>query len=872
MYPVRDRVVAHFFYDFMKRYSIGIGLFLAGMVLSVPLAAERNEKTINDNWDFKFPTQDEWERVALPHSFNTDAYSSRDYYKGKGIYRRNISMESIDPERRYFLKFEGANKVAEVSLNDNRLTEHCGGYTAFVVDVTDCLKPGNNELVVTVDNSRVDVGPISADYTFWGGIYRDVWLISTPMIHFDMADHGSNGVAVNVSEVTGKQASVRVSSGLRNDSPRPVEVLVKNSIAAPDGTVIANNDKKVKMGSGQRMLVDVDFENIENPELWSPAQPNMYSVNTGIYDIKTGEKLDEVISPLGFRWFSFDADKGFMLNGEHLKLRGMNRHQDMAPLGWALGDEAHRHDFELIKELGANFVRLAHYPQDEAVLDACDRLGLLVWEEIPIVNRVDSTPGFDDNVANELVEMIRQHRNHPSVIGWGYMNEILLRAPGDNDLSWDGVRKHTLDLALRLERLLKDEDSSRVSFTAFHGSDRYNKVGLNIADVTGWNLYQGWYGGDLSGFDRYLEDQHRRFPDKPVIVSEWGAGSDRRLHSLNPVPFDFSIEYQQKYIEHYLPYIETHDFVAGGAYWNFIDFNVAERQESMPRVNNKGIVYNNRDLKDVAYYFKAAWRDDVPVLHIATRDWDERVIESGMKMPVKIYGNVDEVELILNGNSLGKQKLENHNCVFNVEFSCGKSILSARAVRNGKEVEDVAIIEVKGVPEIGTGETLAVNVGSGCFFKSDFDKLTWLPDREYSSGSWGVVGGRDRSTTSEIFNTVDGPVYQTFREGIEEYRFDVPDGRYEVELLMTDVNRPSSLSPYLLGRGAIDDVPGATRFNIEMNSVMVEENYAPSDGDNYFQPVRRRYVVDNVDGGIRVKFVPLSELPVLSGITLRRIR
>ncbi|MCM1333286.1 MAG: glycoside hydrolase family 2 protein [Bacteroides sp.] len=852
----------------MKRESIVIGLLLA--VMPTTLKAERQEKTINDGWDFRFPSQNEWKRVTVPHTFNADAYFSRDYYKGKGEYRRNVNIRSIDPDRRYFIRFDAANKVAEVAINNHPLATHFGGYTAFIVDVTDYLTVGNNDLAVTVDNSRVDVGPISADYTFWGGLYRDVWMITTPQVHFDMADYGSDGVAVNVRKVDEKIASVSVSAGVRNDSPQPASVLVKNHIIAPDGSIAAENEKKIKIGAMENFKVDIDFEDIKNPQLWSPDTPYLYSVRTGIYDIGSGEKLDEVVNPLGLRWFSFDADKGFFLNGKHLKLRGVNRHQDMAPLGWALGDDAHRYDFELIKELGANFVRLAHYPQDRAVLDACDRLGLLVWEEIPVVNRVDSTPGFDDNVANELVEMIRQHRNHPSVIGWGYMNEILLRAPGDNDSQWNGVRNHTLELADRLERLLKQEDQSRVSFTAFHGSDRYNKVGLNIADVTGWNLYQGWYGGDLSGFDRYLEDQHRRFPDKPVIVSEWGAGSDRRLHSLSPVPFDFSIEYQQRYVEHYLPYIETHDFVAGGAYWNFIDFNVAERQESMPRVNNKGLAYNNRELKDVAYYFKAAWRDDVPVLHIATRDWDERVVEQETLMPVKIYGNVDEVELILNGASLGKKKLDNYNCVFDVEFASGKSILSARAVKDGKDVEDVAVVDIKNAPLIDRSETLAVNVGSRCFFKSDFDKLTWLPDREYSNGAWGYIGGKDKSTTGEIFNTVDNPVYQTCREGIDEYRFDVSGGRYEVELLFADVNRPSSLSPYLLGRGESCNVEGDTRMNIEINGVTVEENYSPSDGDNYFQPVRRRYAVDSNGGGIRVKFLPLSGSPALCGIVLRR--
>lgn len=855
----------------MKRMNVIIGFCLILMGVAFPLQAGRIVKTINDCWDFRFPDQSEWTRVAIPHTFNEDAYKTRDYYKGKGIYRKNISLNEIMPDRRYYIKFDAANKVADVSVNNRPMMSHAAGYTAFIVDVTDNLVPGNNELIVSVDNSRQDVGPISADFTFWGGIYRDTWLISTHQLHFDMLDFGSNGVAVTVSQVDSKRATVKIVSGVTNDSPSPAVIILRNTLFAPDGDVVASSDKKVKVPSMQTVKIEDNINKVSEPKLWSPKSPDLYTVKTEITSAQSGEKLDEIVNKIGFRWFEFDGEKGFFLNGKHVKLRGVNRHQDMAPLGWALSDAAHRKDFEYIKEMGANFVRLAHYPQDDAVLDECDRLGLLVWEEIPVINRVDSTPGFDKNAEISLVEMIRQHRNHPSVIGWGYMNEILLRAPGENDKSWQGVRDHTLSLAHRLEKVLKEEDDSRVSFTAFHGSDRYNKEGLNITDVTGWNLYQGWYGGDLSEFDRYLENQHKRFPEKPIIVSEWGAGSDRRLHSLRPVPFDFSIEYQQKYVEHYLPYIENHDFISGGAYWNFIDFNVAERQESMPRVNNKGLLYNNRDWKDVAYYFKSAWRDDIPVLHIAVRDWEERVVNDGERMPIKVYGNVDEVELYVNGVFVGKKSMDNFNCIFDVDFYQGKSTITARAIKNGAVIEDVAVVNIRNYPDILAGELLAVNVGSDCAFTSDFDHLTWLPDRNYSETGWGYIGGDTKSTTSEIFNTVDGPVYQTYREGISEYRFDVPAGRYEVELLMTDVNRPSSGSPYLLGRNDLEVHVGDTRMNIVIDGETYESDFSPADADNYFQPVCKRYMVNNDDGQIAIKFIPIAGKASLSGITIKKL-
>lgn len=246
----------------------------------------------------------------------------------------------------------------------------------------------------------------------------------------------------------------------------------------------------------------------------------------------------------------------------------------------------------------------------------------------------DITPYIaDDNCEVNLREMIRQHYNHPSIIIWGYMNEILLIAPGPDKPEWPACRERTVNLAQRLEKTLKEEDPHRTSAMAYNMTDLYNEIGLDLVDVSGWNLYHGWYVSELHGFNDWINDQHNRYPHRPVIISEWGAGSDRRLHSDESKAFDFSVEYQQKYIEHYLPFIEKTKFISGSSYWNFIDFNVAARQESMPRVNNKGLFYNDRTPKDVAYYFKAMWRNDTPVLHIASRDRSSRIGNDGDKHP-----------------------------------------------------------------------------------------------------------------------------------------------------------------------------------------------------------------------------------------------
>lgn len=344
----------------------------------------------------------------------------------------------------------------------------------------------------------------------------------------------------------------------------------------------------------------------------------------------------------------------------------------------------------------------------------------------------------------------------------------------------------------------------------------YNEIGLDLEDVAGWNLYQGWYVDKLEDFDAWCEDQHRRYPDHPIIISEWGAGSDRRLHSTHAKAFDFSIEYHQTYVEHYLPFIEEKEWISGCAYWNFIDYNIAGRQESMPRVNNKGLFYNDRTPKDVAYYFKSMWRKDIPVLHIASRDWNVRTGKADAAQMVKIYTNLPEVELLVNGKSAGRQTVDNCHAVFNVVLPEGNSILTAKGIYEGKAVEDVMPIRFQQLPNLAKGEELAINVGSNCYFTSAVSQLTWLPDQPYKPGSWGYIGGKARGSTSEITNTIDGPIYQTWREGEIAYQIDAPKGDYEVELLMADVTRPAAQLANLLGKNNEEVVSGETRFNISI--------------------------------------------------------
>lgn len=845
-------------------------LAIVVMFVVTSLQAQREMKTINDNWEFRKSIDESWESVNLPHTFNIDAYQQRNYYQGKGFYRRTLVLPEIVAERRYYMKIDAASKAANIRVNGKEVGSHVGSYTACIVDITEYIRK-ENLIEITVDNGRKDITPISADFTFWGGIYRDVWLISTPKQHFNMSNMGSDGIFISTPVVNEKRGVLKVKCEVTNDSHESSILEVRSAIYSPQGKLLQTIKQKQKLKSGETYIFENTSGAIESPDLWSPETPSLYLVKTTLVDPKSGKLLDEKNHKVGFRWFTFDGSKGFFLNGKSYKLRGLNRHQDQAPAGVALDDEAHRRDIFLMKELGCNFIRISHFPQDDAILEMCDELGLLAWEEIPIINIVPNTPGYDDNCEYNLREMIRQHYNHSSVITWGYMNEILLTAPSIGKPEWLACKERTVNLAQRLEAVLKEEDPGRASVMAFNMTNLYNEIGLNLVDVVGWNLYHGWYVDKLKDFNAWCEDQHRRYPDQPMIISEWGAGSDKRLHSTQGRAFDFSIEYQQTYIEHYLPFIENTEWISGCAYWNFIDFNVAARQESMPRVNNKGLAYNNRIWKDVAYYFKAMWRKDIPVIRIASRDWEMRTGEINKPQSIKIYSNMPEVELFINGQSIGCQKIANCHTVFNVILPEGISVLMAQGIKNGKTVQDAMTIQFKSLPNIAEGDELAINVGSNCYFTSDISNLTWLPDQPYTAGGWGYIGGKAHSTTSEIYNTLDGPIYQTWREGNWSYKIDAPIGEYEIELLIADVTKPAAQLANLLNKNKEEKHSGETRFHISICGKQVETNFSPIDGGKHRTAFKRRYIIRNEHDHIVISAGAVKGEPFLAGIKVRKL-
>lgn len=850
-------------------------------VVSNSQLAARTRYTLNDGWRFTFSDQNKsepaaddlaWTLVNLPHTWNAEDTLDDvpGYHRGTGWYRRSLRLDESLRGKRIFLYFEGANQVAEVFVNGRRVGTHIGGYTAFSFDVSDAVRFGaqdENTLVVSVDNSHnPNIPPLKADFNFYGGIYRDVWLIATDPVHFSMLDHAGPGVYVETPAVSAQSATTRVRGTIINDADAAQQIEVRSAIINAEGREVAVSSSALQLDGRTERTFELTPATITRPQLWSPNKPYLYSVRTVI---RAGARtLDEVTTPLGFRWFSFDAERGFFLNGEHLKLRGTNRHQDFAGLGNAVPDALHIRDMEIIKDDGFNFVRLAHYPQDPSVLEAADRLGLIIWEEIPVVNQISLSDEFAENAKRMLTEMIRQHRNHPSIILWGYMNEVFL-GPKMSD---EHVRA-TVKLARALEEVCRREDPSRATTIAFDNGARelYHTSGLSaVTQVVGWNLYHGWYYDTFPDFGKFLDEEHRRFPRRPLIVSEYGANGDTRLHSLAPRRSDSTLEWQRMYHEAYLPQINARPFLAGAAVWNQFDFGSEFRGETIPHINQKGLYTFDRRPKDTSYFYRAEFSSK-PVIHIATRDWAMRADtmskqSNSTAVPevtrqIDVYSNLRALELLCNGVSLGRRNVGDlRRVTWDVRFRAGRNVLVARGARDGEMFYDRAEINFTLTPPVLASapfKELAVNVGSNAQFIGA-DKTVWREDQPYRAGGWGYLGeAKPVATQKNVWLTTEDPLYQTMLKELSGYRFDVPDGDYDVELRFVE-------SEF--------DQAGKRIFDVSINGEAVIRRLDLAREYGLMKPFARRFHARVTDSkGLHIEFTPVVGPPILSAVRVRRL-
>ncbi|MDR5589542.1 glycoside hydrolase family 2 TIM barrel-domain containing protein [Christiangramia sp. SM2212] len=857
----------------MKKLFSTILLFF----LFHPVASsQRLIKTINSGWEFSLEGQNKSKTVNIPHTWNAkDAFKDdTEYFRGKGIYQKEISIPENWKDRSVFIKFEGANQETKVYVNDQFAGEHIGGYTSFVIEISNLLEfEDKNILRIEVDNSHNnDIPPLEADFNFYGGIYRDIELVVTGKSHFKLTGPEAGNLLIKTPEVSQKIATVSFQGEIVNPSK---ELYLQLEITDPLGNIVFKNTQSE---TSEKFSIRTE---ITNPQLWSPDTPNLYQLKAELIDRNSGEIQDSYISKFGCRWFEANPEKGFILNGKPIKLIGANRHQDFDNMGNAVPNSLHRKDYQMIKDMGSNFIRTAHYPQDSEVYKICDKLGLLVWTEIPVINDVTDSEAYHQNSVNMLREQILQLQNHPSIVFWGYMNEIFIRLvfTGNMPEADKAAKiKTSIELARKLEAETKKLDSSRLSVMALHDNNLYNTTGIaDIPDVIGWNLYFGWYTQGLENLGKFLDEQHKKYPDRPILISEYGPGSDSRIQTNTPKPWDYSEAYQLKSHVSYLNQVIERDYMIGMAAWNFADFGSSGRQDSRPYINQKGLVNFDREPKDIYYYYKARLAKENSVF-IAGGNFEHRFIEEGDSVNIKVFSSSPEVDVIIDDNEKLTTKAIDHIASFSIPLSEGTHLI--KAISNGKEHQRKLQINFRdNLIERLSAKPIQVNIGSHSDFIDEETGEIWISDQEYFKNNFGFTGGKVyqqsenkfQGSASNIKLTTKEPLYQTMREGINKYTFDVPKGKYRISLLMTEPNRKASKqSIYNLGSETLENTEGSRIFDILINGKLVESNLNLAADYGILTAVELNYTVFTATG-LEINFRSISGEPILSGIRIEKL-
>lgn len=882
------------------------------IVLNVGFVFAQNRivQSINTNWQFyKGDTiannKVVWETVSIPHSFNKlDVLDDEPgYYQGITWYKKTIYVPASYKNKDVYLYFEGVAQVATIYVNGKLAGKHTGSYTAFNCRVNDYLiwnDTAENKITIQVDNSHSEqIPPLSADFTFYGGIYRDVYLSVINPVHFDVDNNASKGVFITTPIVNNDKAIVNIKGNIINVTNTVKTFLITNTITDNEGNKIAEESKQVKLNANQKLPFEQTLNNIIKPKLWSPENPYLYKIASVITDLNTKELLDEVTNPLGFRWFEFTADKGFFLNGKHVKLWGTSRHQDYMYMANALPDALHVKDVQLLKDMGANFMRVAHYPQDPAVLEACDRLGILTSVEIPVVNAITESDTFTKNCLNMQVEMIRQNFNHPSVIIWAYMNEVLLRMRfTDNKPRQEIYIANVKRLAQSIDSITRIEDPSRYTMLPCHGDlNLYMRAGLaQIPQIVGWNQYAGWYSPDITKFAENMDKHRTSLPTKPVMVTEFGADGDERIRGNSPERFDKTLEYETMFHQVYSKVINDRPFISGGAIWTLADFNAEGRAESMPHINNKGLLTSERQPKDVYLYYQSKLLKE-PFIKIGSRSW---TLRSGIEdatdklqctQTIQVFSNQPVVTLNLNGKEIGKENTKDNIATFKVAFIDGANQLETTTTLNGKIYKDLIDIKFLLEPFNLSSTTVPfkeinISLGDKRYFIDNKLQQIWLPEKAYEKGSWGYVGGKvfmmkdsrrqPYGSDKNITGTDYDPIYQTQRVGIEQFKLDVPDGRYEVTLLFSELLSAAIKDANIYNLDNGKSVPVTTiedrSFNVSINKQKVVEGLS---NQNYLIPETAYNTKIFVDvknkQGIVIDFTPIKGETILNGLQVRKI-
>ena len=614
----------------------------------------------NTKWGFskeavEAPTTmpERWNWVNLPHTWNNidGQDGGNDLYRGTAFYAKELEKMDLPKADRYFLEIQGANSSAILYVNGKKLANHDGGYSTWRVDITDVLED-KNLFVFELDNSANDrVYPQNADFTFYGGLYRNVNIIAVNESHFDLEYYGAPGIKVT-PEVVGENAKVEVEVFVKNVKENQKLIY---TLKDAEGNVVVEQETPASQ--------TVASLEIENVHLWH-GRKDPYLYTAEVYLKSEDEVLDNVSTRFGCRTFEIHPENGFILNGEEYPLRGVSRHQDRWGVGNALLREHHDEDMDLICEVGATTIRLAHYQHDQYFYDLCDERGMVVWAEIPYIS--SHMPNGRENTISQMKELVAQNYNHPSIVVWGLSNEITIGGEDDPDL----VENHRI-----LNDLVHEMDKTRLTTIACVSMCSMDNEYVQIPDVVSYNHYFGWYGGDTSQNGPWFDEFHAKHPNIPIGCSEYGCEA-LNWHTSDPQQGDYTEEYQAYYHEELIKQFFTRKYMWATHVWNMFDFGADARNEGGENgQNHKGLVTFDRKYKKDSFYAYKAWLSDDPFVHICSKRYVDRVEET---TKVTVYSNQPEVELFANGVSLGKQTSPEHFFYFEVP-NTGETTLVAVA-------------------------------------------------------------------------------------------------------------------------------------------------------------------------------------------------
>ncbi len=675
---------------FIRILALSVGLTLAGSLH----AQTRLDTILGSGWRFSLgdftnanqttfdDTATNWETISIPHCWGWQQaqQGDTDYYRGPGWYRLEVDVAPQNGKR-YFLRFEAASSVADVYLNGRFLGEHRGAFGAFCFEITTNLsETGTNLLAVRVSNApEPDIAPLSGDFPVYGGIYRDVHLIETADENFTLTDHASPGVEWRQTDVSKKRAVLDIIAEISNGTRSNHHLTLTATIKDAAGNIVVSTNQEITLMANVTEPFWLRLT-VPKPHLWNGRlDPYLYQA---VVELRSPDHVvDSVEQAIGLRFYRVDPDNGFFLNGRRYALHGVDMHQDWWNKGWALSHTNMDINMDLLKDLGATVIRCAHYQHNDYFYSLCDKAGILVWAEIPQVDKIGAGAAFENTSRNQLLDLIRQNINHPSIFVWSLFNEL---RPGYPD-----PHRELMDLDI----VAHGEDPTRptIAATCTEGWPQMNK----IPDLLGWNIYPGWYSGwgGIDGIGKMLDGYRYSSRSGGFCVSEYGAGANIYQHEENPKQPKTDgqwhpEEWQAIVHERAWAALKSHPFVWATFVWNLTDFTSAWRHEGgVPGRNDKGLVTADRKIKkDAFYFYKANWSDE-PVVFITSRRFINRTVAD---TDVKVYSNAAKAEVFVNGISQGTRKNDGNDVFIwkNVHLSPGVNHIEATATRNGQIIHD----------------------------------------------------------------------------------------------------------------------------------------------------------------------------------------